>query len=271
MLRWTVPTPFLPSTGEGRRLVLGLGLIGIGKPWGFRDDAVPPEAQAREVLQTALDVGIRFLDTAPSYGVSEARLGRFLDSLPAGGRGSLVLATKFGEHWDPERAEPFVDHSYDALARSLDGSLERLGRIDFLQLHKTTPEALASPGVERAFAYAQSLGIRNIGVSVSDPASAALALQSRLFSVMQLPLHPEATQFQAFAHQASAAGMLVLTNRPFGMGRLLYEGATLRPVDAFEYLTAQPYDGVVLTGTKSPSHLRQNHSAFQQALASESL
>jgi hypothetical protein len=32
---------------------LGLGLIGIGKPWGFANPEVPPESQARSLLECA--------------------------------------------------------------------------------------------------------------------------------------------------------------------------------------------------------------------------
>ncbi len=268
MQRWSARASIF-SPGS-RRLALGLGLIGIGKPWGFRDDEVPPEAQARELLETAIELGVRFFDTAPSYGVSESRFGAFLQTLAPAARDGLTLATKFGEHWDAERGKPFVDHSYDALARSLDGSLAALGRIDFLQLHKTSPEALASGDVERAFRYAQSLGIRNVGASVSDLVSAEIALRSELFSVVQCPLNPESLQYQQIVAEASAAGLLVLTNRPFGMGRLLYEGSLLTPRAAFGFLAAQRFDGVVLTGTKAPAHLRENWAAFQHALASAS-
>jgi len=60
-----------------------------------------------------------------------------------------------GEHWDASRGEPYADHSFDALRRSLDASVARLGRIDILQLHKTSPAVLATnpwraPGNMRA-------------------------------------------------------------------------------------------------------------------------
>jgi aryl-alcohol dehydrogenase-like predicted oxidoreductase len=81
---------------------LGLGLIGIGKPWGHAPNPVPAEREAVALLELAFDLGIRYFDTAPSYGdgVSEERLGRFLKSMPAGQRSQVAVATKFGEHWD---------------------------------------------------------------------------------------------------------------------------------------------------------------------------
>ena len=79
---------------------LGLGLIGIGKPWGHTPAPVPSEREAIALLESAFDVGIRYFDTAPSYGdgVSERRLGRFLKRMPAGQRSQVTVATKFGEH-----------------------------------------------------------------------------------------------------------------------------------------------------------------------------
>jgi aryl-alcohol dehydrogenase-like predicted oxidoreductase len=258
--RWSVRNPLFASTG--RRLTLGLGLIGIGKPWGHIAADVPDEAQARQLLETAFTLGIRYFDTAPSYGVSELRLSSFLESLAPMQRDSLTLATKFGEHWDSRRQQPFVDHSYDALARSLDESLERLGRIDLLQLHKTTPEVLCSRDVERAFLYAHSLGVFNVGASVSDLESAELALSLKTISVLQFPLNPTSLQFTEIARRATAIGVLAVTNRPFGMGGLLYADPPLTQEAAFHFLSSQPFDGVVLTGTKSAEHLHENWAAF---------
>ena len=108
---------------------LGLGLIGIGKPWGHAPAPVPSESEAIALLESAFDLGIRYFDTAPSYGdgVSEERLGRFLKRMPAGQRSQVTVATKFGEHWDRAAGAPYADHSFDALRRSLDESLARLG------------------------------------------------------------------------------------------------------------------------------------------------
>ena len=261
--RWSLRTPPFPITG--RCLALGLGLIGIGKPWGHTDDTVPPETQVRRLLESAFTLGIRYLDTAPSYGVSEQRLSGFLAGLASTQRASLIIATKFGEHWDSRRQQPFIDHRYDALARSLDESLERLGHIDLLQLHKTTPEVLRSRDVERALDYARSLGILNLGASVSDLESADLALSIQGFSILQFPLNPASVQFRETARRATASGLLAVSNRPFGMGNLLYAEQPLTQDAAFDFLKRQPFDGIVLTGTKSIKHLRQNWASFHAA------
>ncbi len=245
---------------------LGLGLIGIGRPWGYITGSVPPEADALALLEYAVELGVRYFDTAPSYGSSEERLGKFLRGLKSDQRAALTIATKFGEHWNAADAIPFVDHGFDALRRSLDRSLERLGRIDVLQLHKTTPAALASPDVARAWDYAGSLGIVRVGPSVSDEASARAALADGRFRVMQLPYNRTHRQFAPVINVAAARGMQVAVNRPFAMGALLYDPATTSKSEAFRFLLERGFEGVVLTGTRSPRHLRENWMAFHEAL-----
>ncbi len=203
-----------------RRVEFGLGLIGIGKPWGFANAVVPDEGQAFALLERAFALGVRYFDTAPSYGVSEERLGRYLAALTPGERSQVRIATKFGEHWDAAKAEPFVDHSFDALRRSLDGSVARLGRIDFLQLHKSTPQVLGSNDLARAWEYAATLGITAIGASVSDLASAEIAVAGAAYGIVQFPYNVAQRTFAEVLDRAAARGMKIAVNRPFGMGRM---------------------------------------------------
>ena len=204
---------------------LGLGLIGIGRRWGHIPGEVPAEHEVQALLEYAVGLGVRYFDTAPSYGLSEERLGQFLQGLAPERRVELTIATKFGEHWDTGADAPFVDHSYDALCRSLDRSMERLGRIDVLQLHKTTPAALASADVVRAWEYAESLGIRRLGPSLTDEESARMALADGRFRMMQLPHNRSKPGFGPVIDAATARGVEVVTNRPFAMGAMLYDAA----------------------------------------------
>lgn len=240
---------------------LGLGLIGIGKPWGLHHPEVPLESDVQTLLESAYELGIRYFDTAASYGVSEQRLGAFLRRLDSRQRGSLTVATKFGEHWDAARGEPFVDHSYDALCRSLDRSLALLGSVDVLQLHKTTPEALAGDAVPRAFDYARRLGIAIHGVSVSDLHSAALAIASGHYSLLQLPYNLTDFRFDDSIDAATAHGLRLAINRPFAMGHALHD----KPA-AFAFILRKAFHGVILTGTKSPRHLAANWRDFHHSL-----
>ncbi|MEO8594596.1 MAG: aldo/keto reductase [Candidatus Solibacter sp.] len=243
----------------------GLGLIGIGKPWGFAKPEVPSEEQAMELLQRAFALGIRYFDTAPSYGISEQRLSEFLAGMLPADRAALRIATKFGEHWNAAAAEPYVDHSYDALVRSLDGSLERLGRIDCLQLHKTTPEVLRSRDLERAWEYARACGVSVLGASVSDLESGGIAIEDPRLTLLQFPYNLAQTGFAETLERAAERGMRIAVNRPFGMGRILYENRECTKRDAFAYILRRRFRGAILSGTKSPAHLEENYAAFCEA------
>ena len=120
----------------------GLGLLEIGRAWGFRPSAVPDEQAALEFLRGAFAMGVRVFDTAPSYAYSERRLGLFLQELTPEERATVTVATKFGETWDFSRGEPVTAHDYDSLMVSLENSFRLLGRIDVLQVHKSTPAIL---------------------------------------------------------------------------------------------------------------------------------
>lgn len=243
---------------------LGLGLIGIGREWGAEDRAVPSAPQAEALLQQALDLDIRFFDTAPAYGDSEARLGRFLAGLSPEVRARLRIATKFGESWHD--GSSFVDHSYDSLCRSLDRSLHLLGRIDLLQVHKCTASVLASPGVARALQRARDLGVGMLGASVSDAHACELVARAHHLDAVQLPLNTRRPELLDSARGARSRGKLVITNRPVDSGHMLagadadVRADILR--ESFSFLQREGAADVVLSGTRSVAHLRQNHAAF---------
>lgn len=109
------------------------------------------EAEAEAILEAAWAGGVRTFDTAPLYGLglSETRLNRFLRGKP---RDEYVLSTKigrlfrvttpdqrdgFGKWFDVPARNEVYDYGYDAVFRSLEFSLERLGldRVDILYAH----------------------------------------------------------------------------------------------------------------------------------------
>ncbi|HEX2554919.1 MAG TPA: aldo/keto reductase [Microvirga sp.] len=244
-------------------LELGLGLVSIGRTWGVRQVQPPAEADAFALLEKAVALGIRVFDTAPAYGTSEARLGAFLATLPPAGREPLVIMTKAGEHWDEERAEPFVDHRRDALVRSIDRSLERLGRVDVLQIHKATQAIVTDPDVLSAIAYARSCGIERIGASVSDVAAGEAALAAGCYGFLQFPLNTRSGTMLPLLAPIEQAGATPVINRPFGMGALLDGDRDEAARRAFRHLDDHVRSGIVLTGTSRADHLAFNVEAFR--------
>ena len=250
----------LPWTGSR----FALGLLEIGRPWAVTK-AVPGEQAARQFLEYAFEAGVRVFDTAPSYALSEVRLGAFLKSLTAEQRAELFIATKFGETWNLERDEPETSHSYEALRRSVDRSLELLGRIDLLQVHKAAPAVLRSGDLARAMEHASEIGVPAFGASVKDPETAHIACTDPRFLQLQFPYNSVNRSMRPAVLEARSAGRLLFLNRPFNMGALLASGES--PVSAIRAILAEPFDGAILFGTASEAHLAENLTAFREAAA----
>jgi L-galactose dehydrogenase/L-glyceraldehyde 3-phosphate reductase len=115
--------------------------FGCGNVGGLLIRGTPAE-QERAVAR-ALELGINYFDTAPSYGdgESERNLGRVLRTL----RAPVLVGTKF-------RIEP-TDHGRvgEAVAASLEASLRRLQmeRVDLFQLHNLVADG-GPPGTVSA-------------------------------------------------------------------------------------------------------------------------
>jgi aryl-alcohol dehydrogenase-like predicted oxidoreductase len=123
---------------------LGLGAAQVG-------DARLSEAEAADLLATAVDAGINLLDTAPSYGLSEQRLGRHL----AARRDQLVLSTKLG-YGVPGIADwtgPCITAGVDQALRAL-----RTDRIDIAHLHSCPRSTLEQGEVVDALEQAKRAG-----------------------------------------------------------------------------------------------------------------
>ncbi|MFP4026234.1 MAG: aldo/keto reductase [Candidatus Brocadiia bacterium] len=85
--------------------------------------------QAREALLRGLDLGVNYIDTAPSYANSEEVIGKALADEDV----KFYLSTKLGG-----RPDPFEPRNKDHLRQSLEESLRLLGRdhIDVLFVHE---------------------------------------------------------------------------------------------------------------------------------------
>ncbi|MBZ4317859.1 aldo/keto reductase [Streptomyces huiliensis] len=111
-------------------LCLGTMMFGI---WGN-----PDVEESVRIIETALDAGINFVDTADvySWGGSEEIVGKAL----AHRRDEVVLATKF--HFPMGDGPHRSGNSRRWIIRAVEESLRRLGtdRIDLYQVHRPDPE-----------------------------------------------------------------------------------------------------------------------------------
>ena len=128
-----------------RVTTLGLGTATMG---GSRFVVTPEDRN--DIVNAAWNAGVRYVDTAPFYGVgaSERGVGDALRDKP---RGEWILSTKVGRLLRPKtdttpstdgRLSPLpfqviYDYNYDAIMRSVEDSYQRLGlaKIDILYVH----------------------------------------------------------------------------------------------------------------------------------------
>jgi D-threo-aldose 1-dehydrogenase len=229
--------------------LLGLGTVQIGG-WPRR----LPEEKAMEALQGTWDLGIRFFDTAPMYGIgmSEERLGKFLRTKP---RDEYVLCTKVGRIVkDQEKTvgeDPFwrgaparryhFDFSYDGVMQSVEDSIRRTGidRFDILLIHDSDShykEAL--DGAYKALDKLRSEGtIKAIGAGLNQNAMLEQFARDGVMDIFLL-----AGRYTLLDHSALDAlfptcekrGTTILIGGVFNSGMLNDPS----PQSSFDYVTA---------------------------------
>lgn len=156
------------------------GSIGLGC-WALGGDSYGKvtEGEAKEVLQKAYDLGVRFYDTSPSYGsgLSESRIGRYL-----AGKNDVFIATKVGMLPHSDREIPY-DFSRNHIFSSVETSLSRLKRerLDLLQLHSPIDGfEIEYPDIfETLRSLLDSSKVAKIGISLRSPRH--IETQAKLF------------------------------------------------------------------------------------------
>ena len=161
-------------------------------------------AAARAAVDGAWDLGLRYFDTAPFYGytLSEHRLGAALHERP---RGEFTISTKAGRLMVPDASvrpgadgwaaplpfRPHYDYTYDAILRSHQDSLQRLGMayVDILFVHDIGAathgaahahywDQLTTGGGFRALEHLRSSGqVKAIGLGVNEAEVVVQAMQ----------------------------------------------------------------------------------------------
>jgi predicted oxidoreductase len=137
---------------------------------GLMRIAEKTDDEIRELVRTARDAGIDFVDHADIYGRElhecERRFAQAMQLTPSQ-RAELTIQSKAGIVKDG----PYFDFSYEHLIESVEGSLAALGTdyLDILLLHR--PDALVEPEeVARAFDDLEAAGkVRAFGVSNHTP------------------------------------------------------------------------------------------------------
>jgi len=266
-----LPRRQLGSTGE---LVTALGLGGFHIGW-------TSEELAQKTIEAALEEGVRFFDTAESYGpgISEERYGRYLTP---GHRDEIFLMTKTTA-LDAAQAR---EH--------LEGSLRRMktDRLDLWQIHAISSpddvEKRLAGGVLKFAMQAREKGlVRHLGFTGHTSPYAHLRMMKEAgeaFAACQFPINPvDMVSGHSFGREvlpkAQAANYGILAMKTLADGRFFAETqvngtvswTTKDPIvpgrltvrDCLFFALSQPI-AVVITGAEKPEFLREKSAMLEE-------
>jgi len=225
------------------------------------------DATAQAILEAAVSAGIRYIDTAPFYGfgLSERRVGDGLRD-----ERSCVISTKVGRLLEPDpsvhddasrsgfrSALPFkavFDYSHDAILRSWEASLQRLGlaRVDLLYVHDIGAAThgsahpamwheLTAGGGFRALERLRDDGsIRGFGVGVNEIAVCLEAMDTvRIDALLLAGRYTllEQAAMDELLPKAKAAGTAIIVGGPYNSG-ILAAGTRSKSPPLYNYAPA---------------------------------
>jgi D-threo-aldose 1-dehydrogenase len=221
-------------------------------------------------LAAAKEAGFGYYDTAPFYGfgLSERRLG---DALR--GRKDIVLSTKVGRllkavpgpvdeniarhgYATPMPFEPVYDYSYDAVMRSFEASLQRLGlsRIDILYIHDIgrlthgdenearMAELTRRGGLKALEELRATKVISGFGMGVNEiPACLEVMTHARLDVILLAGRYTllEQTSLDELFPRCEAAGTAIVVGGPYNSGILAVGTKSGAPL-FYDYEPAPP-------------------------------
>jgi aryl-alcohol dehydrogenase-like predicted oxidoreductase len=159
---------------------ISLGTWQVGGKWGSGFD----DKKADEIINTAIDQGVNFIDTADVYeeGLSEKAVGRVVRSRSE----EIYVATKCGRQINPHINENYTP---EVLTKFVEDSLNRTGldRLDLVQLHCPPTDVYYRPEIFETFDRLKDQGkVRNLGVSVEKIEEAIKAMEFSNVATVQI-------------------------------------------------------------------------------------
>ncbi|MFG0333048.1 MAG: aldo/keto reductase [Maioricimonas sp. JB049] len=269
---------------------LGYGSMGLRGPrtWGVR---VVSDQDAGRFLNSVLDAGINFIDTAPDYGLAEERIGRHIGHR----RGEYYLATKCGCAYKQLEDRLQLDHVFnaDVLRENLKTSLNRMRTdyVDLLQFHGGDAETLQREGLLDLMQEFREQGrVRFIGISSKLPDLPAL-IDLDVFDTFQMPYSCLAPEHHDLITRAAKTGAGVIIRGGIAHGGPdaeiqrpalddVWQQARLDeilPEDMsraeliLRYTLSHPHCHTTIVGTCNPDHLAENLAAAERGRLPEDL
>lgn len=237
---------------------IGWGAFKIGRNEGIKYPTpydLPTDETATHLIHAVIDMGIGVIDTAPAYGLSEARLGAALGAR----RAEIFLSTKAGERFEDGRST--YDFSGHAVGASVAASLDRLRttHVDCVWVHSdgTDLAILRDGGALQALAGARERGhVRAIGFSPKTLEGAMAALDDARVDALMLEFHPRETSMLPAVRRAGAEGRAVFVKKPLASGHL-------SPAEAIPWILQHPEVTCVVVGGLNADRLRATAALAQ--------
>jgi aryl-alcohol dehydrogenase-like predicted oxidoreductase len=229
---------------------VALGTTKLGRNTGVKypvDFALPSDQEVAALLESARQLGVNLIDTAPAYGESERRLGPFVNNH----RDEIVLCTKCGEQYLNGRS--VYDFSTEAILASVEQSLRRLrtDHVDILLLHSDGHDAeilTQTDALETLSRLKKSGKIRAAGISAKTKAGILEA--SRTLDVIMAPFSQKESSLAEALAEVQGRGTGVLAIKGLFSGRL-------EAGPAIEFVLGQPFIDALVLGTIEPAHLAE--------------
>ena len=234
--------------------------------------------EAIRVLKRAVELGVNLIDTADVYGpeTSELLIAEALHPYPK----DLVIATKGGLTWGPDRGGPNGDPEY--LTQCVEKSLKRLRleRIDLYQLHRVDPKVPIEESLG-AFKKMREAGkIRHIGLSEVGPDEIARARKILPIATVQNQYNVANRTWEDALKYCEKENLGFMPWSPVGGGKSLKieameavakeQNATVYQV-AIAWLLQRSPVMLPIPGTSSVAHLEENLAAAKLKLTAAQL
>lgn len=192
---------------------IGFGAWAIGGSWGSVDDH-----ESLQALETAVDAGVNFFDTADVYG--DGRSETLLAQLSRD-HDDIHVATKAGRRLDPHTADGY---NRENLTAFVDRSLKNLDRdaLDLVQLHCPPTEVYYRPEVFGVLDDLKAAGkIRHYGVSVEKVEEGLKAIEYPGVETVQIIFNMfRQRPAELFLPEAKRRNVGVLARVPLASGLL---------------------------------------------------
>lgn len=237
---------------------LGFGAFKIGRNRGIKyaeSYDLPSDAEADRLLNGVLDLGISYIDTAPAYGISEERIGRFIGHR----RTEYVLSTKVGETFADGASH--YDFSAAAVRESVERSLQRLraDRLDLVFIHANRDDLDV---VQQTDAPATLMALKQAGLvgGIGLSGYTAEAFRAGFFwcDAIMATYHPVDRTLEPVIAEAAERGIAVVVKKGLSSG-------SIAASQAIPFVLGNRGVSSMVVGSLSLDHLRENLRIARQA------